>query len=175
MNSAFTYQEAGEGGDGGGDVRESEARDEGEGEAVCEACEDEEEEDDYLQGMLRARRRRDEEYLEMRDRVADDVDALMDNGVRIDPRLRAWSRRQAGGSGGGESDGGEGGTQEGGESPLPMQRRCPEGHEMELGREGGAGLACDGGCGRSIRRGATWWSCAVCDLDLCMACCGDEV
>ena len=139
------------------------------------ACEDEEKEDDDLQALLRARRRRDEEDVEMRERVADDVEALMDNGVRIDPRLRAWAQRRASGSGGGESDGGRVGTQEGGEAPLPTRRRCPEGHEMVLGREGGAGLTCDGGCGMGIRRGAAWWSCAVCDLDLCMACCGDAV
>ena len=29
----------------------------------------------------------------MRERVAADVEALMDNGVRIDPRLGAWARR----------------------------------------------------------------------------------
>ena len=57
---------------------------------------------------------------------------------------------------------------------VTPRRRCPEGHEMVLSRVGGAGLVCDGGCGRSIRRGGAWWSCEECDLDMCIACCRME-
>ena len=30
-------------------------------------------------------------------------------------------------------------------------------------------MACDGGCGASIRRGG-WWACAQCDYDVCPRC-----
>ena len=57
---------------------------------------------------------------------------------------------------------------------VTPRRRCPGGHEMVLVRVGGAGLLCDGGCGRGIRRGGEWWSCEECDLDMCMACCRED-
>ena len=133
------------------------------------------EEADDLQMLLDARRRRPEEDAAMRERVAADVEARMDNGVRIDPRLGAWARRRTGG-GCDEATGRA--TQ--GEAARPTQevvtprRRCPGGHEMVLASVGGAGLLCDGGCGRGIRRGGEWWSCEECDLDMCMACCRED-
>ena len=55
----------------------------------------EREEEDDLQALLGARRRRNEEDAEMRERVAEDVETRMDNGVRIDPRLRGRRTRSS--------------------------------------------------------------------------------
>ena len=52
-------------------------------------------EEDDLQALLGARRRRNEEDAEMRERVAEDVETRMDNGVRIDPRLRGRRRTRS--------------------------------------------------------------------------------
>ena len=62
--------------------------------------------------------------------------------------------------------------------PNRPNRTCPvrlaTWSEMVLASVGGAGLLCDGGCGRGIRRGGEWWSCEECDLDMCMACCRED-
>ena len=85
----------------------------------------------------------------MRARVHDEVEELMDNGVRINPRLRAATeageaRRRAAAA-------------EAAAAVVVWQappKRCPLGHDMERCCEGGAGLQCDGGCGRALRRWA---------------------
>ena len=41
-------------------------------------------------------------------------------------------------------------------------------------RRDGAGLRCDGGCGRGIKRGG-WWACGGCDYDVCTSCYEEEV
>ena len=148
---------------GGGARRESDATGEG-GES--------EEEGDDLQAMIDERRRRDKADEAMRTRVAEEVEERMDNGVRMDSRLGAWAKRRAGRGAAGRSVSTEQAMEERPPpEPPPPQRRCPAGHAMVLEHEGGAGLMCDGGCGRGIRRGGAWWSCAECDLDMCMACC----
>ena len=59
-------------------------------------------------------------------------------------------------------------------SPVPtppaLGPRCPGGHWMSRCCEGAAGLVCDGGCGRRIRRGESWWGCVACDFDVCDVC-----
>ena len=51
--------------------------------------------------------------------------------------------------------------------------KCPQGHSLAWclrgAAEGGTALACDGGCGASIRRGG-WWACSRCDHDVCPKC-----
>ena len=89
-------------------------------------------------------------------RVEADTDELFDNGVRINPTLREMSRLAAV----------AGTTAEAGP-------RCKAGHVLAWRDEGAAGLECDGGCGRRIRRGAGWWSCEGCDVDVCEECCED--
>ena len=82
-------------------------------------------------------------------RVEARTDELFDNGVRINPALREMSRLAAV----------AGATAEAGP-------RCNAGHALTWRDEGAAGLECDGGCGRGIRRGAGWWSCEGCDVDV---------
>ena len=142
-----------------------------ESDAMGEGGESEEEGDD-LQALIDERRRRDKADEAMRTRVAEEVEERMDNGVRMDSRLGAWAKRRAGRGAAGRSVSTEQAMEERPPpEPPPPQRRCPAGHAMVLEHEGGAGLMCDGGCGRGIRRGGAWWSCAECDLDMCMACC----
>ena len=58
---------------------------------------------------------------------------------------------------------------EGGAGP-----RCQAGHRMGRREVDAAGLTCDGGCGRALRRGSGWWCCDECDFDVCNACGGEE-
>ena len=55
---------------------------------------------------------------------------------------------------------------------------CPQWHPLTWcqrgAAEGGRVLACDGGCGASIRRGG-WWACARCDHDVCPRCYAEHV
>ena len=139
---------------------------------AAEASEDEAEEGDErgdpIVAMLRGKRRREAADETMRARVRGEVEELMDNGVRINPRLRAVTeageaRRRAAAA-------------EAAAAAVVWQappKRCPLGHDMERCCEGGAGLQCDGGCGRALRRWAWRWSCEACDLDICEACAED--
>ena len=52
--------------------------------------------------------------------------------------------------------------------------RQPFWQGVKLLRRDGAGLRCDGGCGRSIKRGG-WWACGGCDYDVCTSCYEEEV
>lgn len=52
--------------------------------------------------------------------------------------------------------------------------QCENGHDLVWVRRDGAGLRCDGGCGRSIKRGG-WWACGGCDYDVCTSCYEEEV
>ena len=123
---------------------------------------------DPIAALLRGKRRRAAEDEAMRARVHDEVEERMDNGVRINPRLRAAmeageARRRAAAA-------------EAAEAAVVWQappRRCSLGHDMTRCCEGGAGLQCDGGCGRALRRWAWRWSCEACDLDICEGCAAD--
>ena len=116
------------------------------------------ERDDPLVAMMDGRRRRRAEDDAMRARVHDVVETLMDNGVRMDPRLRGAAGAAAGAAVTTEV------------TLEARSRRCQVGHTLERCRAGGAGLRCDGGCGRALRRGAWRWSCEECDLDICEEC-----
>ena len=52
--------------------------------------------------------------------------------------------------------------------------QCENGHDLVWVRRDGAGLRCDGGCGRGIKRGG-WWACGGCDYDVCTSCYEEEV
>ena len=97
----------------------------------------------------------------MERRKGEEADALMDNGVRIHPYFRGGAR--PGGAEEAEAAAG------GGVGP-----RCLAGHHMHRRETGAAGLTCDGGCGRALRRGTGWWCCDECDFDVCDACGGVE-
>jgi len=116
------------------------------------------EQGDPIAAMLDGKRRRRAEDDAMRARVHDVVEALMDNGVRMDPRLRGAAGAAAGAAVTTEV------------TLEARSRRCQVGHTLERCRAGGAGLRCDGGCGRALRRGAWRWSCEECDLDVCEEC-----
>ena len=98
---------------------------------------------------------------EMERRTDKEADALMDNGVRINPYFRGRAR-----PGGAEEVEAAAG---GGTGP-----RCQAGHCMHRRETDASGLTCDGGCGRGLRRGAGWWCCVECDFDVCDACGGEE-
>jgi len=158
-------EEGEEGDDDGGELRPAR---EAAGSRTTEEAEDggSEAEVDDLVEMLRARRRRDAEDEAMRGRVAAEVEARMDNGVRINPVLRVM----AGGAAAREVVEGERAA-----TAVDARRRCPAGHELRRARGGAAGLVCDGACAMPIRRGLMWWSCEACDFDMCMACCDTMV
>ena len=75
------------------------------GEVSEEEADDLQELDEEDRQLLQAARRRDEEDAGMRERVAEDVEGLMGNGVRMNPWLGAYCRT-GGGSGGGSQAGG---------------------------------------------------------------------
>ena len=95
----------------------------------------------------------------MRVRVDGEVDAKMDNGVRINPYFRGRARQESAEEA--EAKTGAGGP------------RCHAGHGMLRRNVGASGLTCGGGCGRALKRGAVWWSCEACDFDVCDACGGN--
>ena len=98
--------------------------------------------------LLQAASRREAARVAALARAEAEADKLMDMGVRINPALRAMvERRRAG-----------------------RVASCPQGHSMALCDSGAAGLRCDGGCGRPLKRGASWWCCERCDYDVCMEC-----
>ena len=113
-------------------------------------------EEDSLESMIVEAVRHKRDRQAMLARVEARTDELFDNGVRINPTLREMSRLAAV----------TGTTAEAGP-------RCEAGHVLTWRVEGAAGLRCDGGCGRGIRRGAGWWSCEGCDVDVCEECCED--
>ena len=84
----------------GGGERQAARDAAGEGEVSEEEADDLQELDEEDRQLLQAARRRDEEDAGMRERVAEDVEGLMDNGVRMNPWLGAYCRT-GGGSGGG--------------------------------------------------------------------------
>ena len=117
---------------------------------------------------VRAEARRLEEAAFPRPRAATPA-----TGSRKSPR---WATD---GGGGAEQRAEEGGSpaSAAAERPSPVRAhaalgpRCPGGHRMSRCCEGSAGLVCDGGCGRRIRRGEGWWGCVQCDFDVCDVCC----
>ena len=117
---------------------------------------------------VRAEARRLEEATYPRRRVATPT-----QGSRKSPR---WATD---GGGGAEqrAEEGESPASAAAERPSPVRAhaalgpRCPGGHRMSRCCEGSAGLVCDGGCGRRIRRGEGWWGCVQCDFDVCDVCC----
>ena len=103
---------------------------------------------DFLGYMLQVASRRETARAAALARAEAEADRLMDMGVQIHPGLRAMvERRRAG-----------------------RVASCPQGHPMALCDIGAAGLRCDGGCGRPLRRGSSWWCCEQCDHDVCMVC-----
>lgn len=90
-----------------------------------------------------------------------EADVLMDNGVRINPYFRGRARQ--------DSTGEREAAAEEGTGP-----RCQAGHGMRRRETDAAGLTCDGGCERALRRGSRWWCCDECDFDVCDACGGEE-
>ena len=84
----------------GGGERQAARDAAGEGEVSEEEADDLQELDEEDRQLLQAARRRDEEDAGMRERVAENVEGLMDNGVRMNPWLGAYCRT-GGGSGGG--------------------------------------------------------------------------
>ena len=69
-----------------------------------------------------------------------------------------------------EEEGPRGGREEG----TVGRMQCANGHNLVWVRRDGVGLRCDGGCGRSIKRGG-WWACGGCDYDVCASCYEEEV
>ena len=69
-----------------------------------------------------------------------------------------------------EEVGPRGGREEG----TVGRMQCANGHDLVWVRRDGVGLRCDGGCGRSIKRGG-WWACGGCDYDVCASCYEEEV
>ena len=110
-------------------------------------------EEDPLEAMVAEAEGRKRGRQEMLARVEADTDKRMDNGVRINPALREMARRAAAA-----------------EAAAEAGPTCGAGHVLTWRSEGVAGLGCDGRCGRKIRRGAGWWSCAECDFDVCEEC-----
>ena len=110
-------------------------------------------EEDPLEAMVAEAEGRKRGRQEMLARVEADTDKRMDNGVRINPALREMARRAAAA-----------------EAAAEAGPTCGAGHALTWCSEGAAGLGCDGRCGRKIRRGAGWWSCAECDFDVCEEC-----
>ena len=98
----------------------------------------------------------------MQKRKDAEADALMENGVRIHPYFRGRARQATS-----EGAGAGVGTGEG-------DPRCQAGHTMCRRATEAAGLTCDGGCGRALRRADEWWCCEQCDFDVCDACGGNE-
>ena len=139
----------------GEDTAGAEAADEEGGEDADQA------EADDLEVLLHEVGGRGARREEMERRKEEEADALMDNGVRIHPYFRGGAR--PGGAEEAEAAAG------GGVGP-----RCQAGHCMHRRGTGAAGLTCDGGCGRALRRGTGWWCCDECDFDVCDACGGGE-
>ena len=136
----------------------------------CAECEEEEEGGSFVLDeedaeLLRNKKRRLEEDAEMRRRVSVLVEVQMDNGVRINPRLRTLAKA---GEARRRTVATEAGAAKG--AKEAWRQLCPAGHGL-LPRQGGSeGLQCDGGCGKALRRGARRWSCEKCDYDVCDAC-----
>ena len=78
---------------------------------------------------------------EVERRTDEEADAMMDNGIRINPYFRGRAR-----PGGAEE---EEAAARGGAGP-----RCQAGHCMHRRETDASGLTCDGGCGRWLWRGA---------------------
>ena len=97
---------------------------------------------DDLEVMLQQNSGRKRKEAEMRVRVDGEVDAKMDNGVRINPYFRGRARQEIAEEA--EAETGDGGL------------RCHAGHGMLRRDAGASGLTCDGGCGRALKRGAGW-------------------
>ena len=118
----------------------------------------------------------EKEAMQKRSRSKDAVteaNALMENGVRIHLYFRGRAKQvapEAEGAGAGV------GTGEGMERGIHDARRGT--HRMCRRATEAAGLTCDGGCGRALRRadecGVEWWCCEQCDFDVCDACGGNE-
>ena len=158
------------GGEGGSDSsRSAEA---GNGGGLCIECEEEDAAGGFVldeedAALLQRKRRKLKEDEEMRRRVGVLVEVQMDNGVRIDPRLRAIARAGEGRlhAAAIEEEAADG-------AKAARRQRCPAGHELLPCQGGSEGLRCDGGCGRALRRSARRWSCEKCDHDVCDACAG---
>ena len=121
-----------------------------------------ESESDDLANLLddvHARAQRREEMLR---RADEEADALMDNGVRVHPYFRGRARQASVAEADEEAE-----AEAGDRGP-----RCQAGHAMHRRETGAAGLTCDGGCGRALRRGTKGWCCVECDFDVCDACGG---
>ena len=114
-----------------------------------------------LEVLLHEVRGRPARREDMERRTDKEADALMNNGVKINPYFRGRAR-----PGGAEEVEAAAG---GGAGP-----RCQAGHCMHRRETDASGLTCDGGCGRGLRRGAGWWCCVECDFDVCDACGGEE-
>ena len=108
---------------------------------------------------MQARAQRREAILR---RVDEEADALMDNGVRVNPYFRGRARQASLAEANEEAK-----AEAGDECP-----RCQAGHAMHRRETGAAGLTCDGGCGRALRRGTKGWCCVECAFDVCDACGG---
>ena len=108
--------------------------------------------------VVAGREGRREELFRRKDR---EVDALMDNGVRIHPYFRGRARQD-------RTEEVEAAAEEG------TGPRCQSGHGMLRRETDASGLTCDGGCGRALKRGSRWWCCDECDFDVCDACGGEE-
>ena len=74
----------------------------------------------------------------------------------------AAARAAAAAAGGDEAGGGAAGDNVGGGGAVGGgggSGRCPAGHPLRRRSGEDAGLRCDGGCGRLLRRGAAGWCC----------------